>query len=496
MTIEFLFDWLKKYGVYLLLICLLILHLPFLTCDPVLNFCGSRGPFTDEGFYLFQIRNYLNGHGFNLYASDAALKTPLFSLFFLLPFKIFGIHLYIARAFALLFCFAPLMLVANRGKLKALMSAMLLLGLSQTFLFQYTHYAMAEMIACCWIFCGLVFLFRYYEEALLRDLLSACVIFLLVFLLKIQFAYFLLIPVVLLIGICIVRYKSGHHKKAFLHFFYFTALTGLVLVLFYMIWYHPRQAFFRYIVLKHYDFPTSWSDAWTNVKFNYEHILLNDDLRVITYSSYFFLFIGVTMLLFFRTSREFKFIFAACILWVGIETHKLSFSYIPIRYLLPMLFAAMLLISLVVSESVRIAFRSSNRTMFKYLLMFIVLGVSFNLGLENSRQLKSLVCGRTYIMKELNSYIKSTIPGQGIIVGNWAPSLTWEVPNETMVVASHFLNDEKMFTTVQPVAIVTEEDEADSDGAFKNRGIDLGARSDSIRHAKVGRWQLEICRIR
>ena len=128
--------------------------------------------------------------------------------------------------------------------------------------------------------------------------------------------------------------------------------------------------------------------------------------------------------------------------------------------------------------------------------MFIVLGVSFNLGLENSRQLKSLVCGRTYIMKELNSYIKSTIPGQGIIVGNWAPSLTWEVPNETMVVASHFLNDEKMFTTVQPVAIVTEEDEADSDGAFKNRGIDLGARSDSIRHAKVGRWQLEICRIR
>ena len=496
MTIDFLYDRLKKSAVYLLLIGLLILHLLFLTCDPALNFCGSRGPFTDEGFYLFQIRNYLNGHGFNVYAADTALKTPLFSLLFLLPFKVFGIHLYIARAFALLLCFIPLVIIARRARLKALVSVMVLLGLSQTFLFQYTHYAMAEMIACCWIFCGFVFLLRYYDEGLLKDLMGACVIFLLVFLLKIQFAYFLSIPMLLVIWICLVRYKAAYDKKELLHFFYFIALIGILLLLFYLIWYHPRQAFFRYIVLKHYDFPASWSDAWTNVRFNYEHILLNDDLRMITFSSYFFLLIGVLMLAGFKTSREFKFIFVSCILWIGIEIHKLSFSYIPIRYLLPMLFAALLMVSLVVSESIRIAFRSNYGNKSRYILMLIAIGASFNLGLENSRQLNRLVSERTYVMKELSGYIKSTIPAHGIIVGNWAPSLTWEVPNETMVVASHFLNDEKMFTTVKPVAIVTEEDEADSDGAFKNRGIDLNTKSDSIKRAKVGRWQLEICRIK
>ena len=496
MTIEFLCSWLKKIGVYLLLIGLFILHLPFLSCDPALNFCGSRGPFTDEGIYLFQIRNYLNGHGFNLYDCDAALKTPLFSLLFLLPFKIFGIHLYIARAFAVLLSFIPLVLIARWDRFKALVSTMVILGLTQIFLFQYMHYALAEVIACCWILYGLVCLFMYYETGMIKYVFVTGIIFMLVFLLKIQFAYILLIPALLLLGICFVRHKSLHDKNIFVHFFYYLAFIGLAMSVFYLLWYHPRQAFFQYLVLKHYDFPKSWSDAWSNVKFNYEHVLLNGDLRLLVYTFYLFLLIGVSFLFSFKTSHGFKFVFVASILWVGIEAHKLSFSYIPIRYMLPMIFAGMLLISSVISESIRILIRNRERNRFKYVFMLVALGGLLYLVSENSKNLKRLFSERTYAMKELSSYIKTTITRNGIIVGNWAPSLTWEVANETMIVASHFLNDEKIFTSVKPVAIITEEDEADSEGAFRNMSIDLFAKSDSIKYAKVGRWQLEVFRIK
>ena len=494
MSIDFLFQWLKRFGVYLLLMGLFILHLQFLTCDPALNFCGSRGPFTDEGLYLFQLRNYLNGHGFNLYSADTVLKSPLFSLLFFLPLKIVGIHLFTARFFALLFCFVPLLFAAGQRNLKGLVSVMVPMVFLEPFIFQYTHYSLAEMIGCCWIFCGLVFNFRYYASGSFNDLIIGTLIFLLVFILKIQFIYILTIPILSIGYICAKKYLVFAQRKSLLHFLFLIGIISIALIAFNLVWYQPNKAFFNSVVKQPYKLPNSWNEIWTNMKFNYEHVLLNDDLRLLTKSFYLFLTIGIFFLLPFKTSKEFKFLFSVCVLWIGIELHKLSFSYIPIRYLIPLLFAAVLLISLVVNESIQIAYKERNKI--KYILPIFTVLASLNLAYQNLSHLKSLMAERTYVMHDLTNYIKQTIQNDGIIAGNWAPSLTWEVPNETMVVVSGVLNDEKMFTSIKPVAVAEEDDEADSDGAFKNRGIDLAQKSDSIKHAKIGRWNLNIFRIK
>ena len=83
------------------LVLWLVAHIPFLRSDPSIMLDSSRGAFTDEGLYLFQISNWFKGAGFEVFESDGFLKTPFYNLL-MAPFIAFN-RLWLIRLITVLF---------------------------------------------------------------------------------------------------------------------------------------------------------------------------------------------------------------------------------------------------------------------------------------------------------------------------------------------------------------------------------------------------------
>jgi len=117
---------------YVIAIVLLLIHIPFINADPFVLLDNSRGAFTDEGLYLYQISNYLKGFGFDINGSDGFLKTPIYNLL-VAPFHhFFGI---LGVRFICLFYFiiAVLQLLKNSFFRYKLLVILLILSLPTIF---------------------------------------------------------------------------------------------------------------------------------------------------------------------------------------------------------------------------------------------------------------------------------------------------------------------------------------------------------------------------
>ena len=103
---------------------------------------------------------------------------------------------------------------------------------------------------------------------------------------------------------------------------------------------------------------------------------------------------------------------------------------------------------------------------------------------------------RTYVISELNHYLANYDLNDKIIIGPWAPSLTWESGSISFPVWKNYFQVSHPFQTYTPFIVVSEAEEEDSEKAYLSRGINLTALSDSVKEVKIADWKVNICWIK
>lgn len=487
-----MFEAIKKYGVHFLLLFWLFLHLLFVSADPAINFDFGRGPFTDEGFYLAQLRNYLNGHGWGILQADALLKSPLFAAIFFLPLKIFGISLPKARVFYLLLLTIILAFILREKKWRLPMLFLFPVVLFQDYIFEYSHYVMPEVLCCFVILFGIFFFYKYLLRRNFALLIFSALLFCAAYYLKSQFIYILPLPIALFFFFSVRKLFSYERGKIVLHFSSMLIVIAGSLILYYFFWYKPHKDFYNYLFItensKRID---EVNHMWETVKYYYEHVLLVPEMKFHTVIFWFSLSAALPVIVFTK-KFEIRFFLVASLVWFALEFHKLVILYIPLRYLVPLMFAAGMIGAGALAEYAHIIFNRGNILAVRILFGVFVFTAVLFISEEHFGYIQKIYSQRKYSLQEANEYLHTNIKTEAPVIGNWSPTFTWLVKNENLPVAHWVINDEKIFTTVFPEVIVTEWDENESDGAYVKRGIILKDVSDSVRAFHIGKWDVNV----
>jgi hypothetical protein len=123
--------------------------------------------------------------------------------------------------------------------------------------------------------------------------------------------------------------------------------------------------------------------------------------------------------------------------------------------------------------------------------MAAVLGIMVSLLFNISNNYEAFN-SRRYSISECNSYLSENLSENDLVIGAWAPSLTWEGRARSFPVWYGFLNYEDPIAKYNPRVVVSEIDQVDSEMAYQKQGIDLFAISDSVKTYKIGIWNVGI----
>ena len=78
------------------------------------------------------------------------------------------------------------------------------------------------------------------------------------------------------------------------------------------------------------------------------------------------------------------------------------------------------------------------------------------------------------------------------IVGAWAPALSWNSKAISIPIWKGYFNDEDVIENLDPVMIIAEWNEQDSNQAFADKNIKLNSLADSIKYREVHRWKIKL----
>lgn len=133
----------------------------------------------------------------------------------------------------------------------------------------------------------------------------------------------------------------------------------------------------------------------------------------------------------------------------------------------------------------RMSFTSSQ---LRYAGIFLLV----NFMLLNSIHYCSMYSRRQYNIAFANAYFAQCLAGKDdLVLGPWAPSLTWSSQAISKPVWRDFMNDKDIFGQ-HPRVIISEPDEEESNQAYSTQGIDLTEHADSVRNIAIGRWKIDI----
>lgn len=493
--------FLNRWGIFIAAIIFLLLQLPFLHADPAEGVSWSRGPWTDEGLYLSQIRNAINHGHLNINESDCLLKTPLFNLIIYPLFLLFGTKLIVARYFVMLATLATYIYVISKSKKHLGWIFSILLVASQFYVFQYSHFAQAELLQCDFILLALFFYSRQKEPALSTKkqylyVFLSCMFIALSYYTKISTAYLVvLVPMVFGAEFIFSLFSKYDDKKA--SFFKFIAsliFTALLFGIYYLCWYLPNQEAFELFTGDELSsvagFSFSLKDYFALLPFNYN--ILNHDNKLYFYITYteIAILIYIVLILYRNTRKALKtnhspilFIF----LWWMIEMHKFGYHYLPQRYQIPTIFAACFMIGFVFDElSKQITNVSINKGRFIGNVLFFL--IVFAIGNSARLYVKSYN-ERHYLVQEMNDYLSHYDLKNDTIIGPWAPSATWESKSYSLPIWKDFYYHDDPINTFHPRIVVSEKDETDSDSAYSKQNINLKAISDSSKEFDIYLWK-------
>jgi hypothetical protein len=261
-------------------------------------------------------------------------------------------------------------------------------------------------------------------------------------------------------------------------------LTLAFAALYVLTWYLPNRSFFNQVLA------FEGKDKFLQPGYLPHTILSNIRLNLFGPSTRYFMVLAFISfiagcLYFIRSSdQEFKILFVISCVWILLEGHRLFFTYFPPRYQVSLFFAVGFNSSVVVHS---ILVSADKIPLMKSLSMTILL---FFLSLNGYSYAKQLA-GRQFTVAAANKYMVTAIKdSSAVVLGSWAPGISWDSRSRAVPVWKNFLNDEKTMEQFQPIAIVTEPDEADSRGAFRKQGMELKEISDSLRTLEVGPWHL------
>jgi hypothetical protein len=181
-------------------------------------------------------------------------------------------------------------------------------------------------------------------------------------------------------------------------------------------------------------------------------------------------------------------LFAA--VWFMMELHKLLMNYLPIRYMISVYFSMGLLTSIVFAHYLA----AKNEKIIKAVVLICILSVLSGNLIQYARAFDN----RMFSISNMNKYLALHAGKDDVVIGPWAPALTWKSKNVSFPVESDFSfrKNENILETYKPQIIISEPDEADSNQAYNKRDIDLNAISDSSGQFKIALWNIKIYRLR
>jgi hypothetical protein len=99
---------------------------------------------------------------------------------------------------------------------------------------------------------------------------------------------------------------------------------------------------------------------------------------------------------------------------------------------------------------------------------------------------------RRYVIKQVNEYLAQFKFQDKPVIGPWAGTCNWESKALTLPVWHGAFNFKDPVHNFSPAIIISEPDEEDSGFNYSKQQIDLTAISDSIKHYKIGHWNVNL----
>lgn len=466
-----------KWFPYLILLFFFITQIPFLQADADLNLSHSRGAWTDEGLYTLQLRNWLNTGIWNLHETDAFLRAPLFNALLLPSFLVAGTGWLVARLTILLLVVVTGMVLIRLNTFKHLTLLILPALLFNPVVFHYSHLAMTEIPATCFLLLALAVFKHSIETKKTMHLLLANALVAVAVFMKISFVYAAaILPVTTTI---LFMAASGTEKNFFKKQVLISvcSLIGIAL-LFYAVWYLPNKTYLAKIaaIQSELKFDNNLHDLWERIKFT--HNLYREDVFM-GYSVYLF-YVTVLLLaalLWKRKKITEHPLLLFCLVWLALELVKFINVYLPSRYLISTAVVNMLVFFVLLYE-----LKWPRVLQSASLLLFGIGFTMITLSYSN----------RTFQIKEANAYFKQTLKqNHTSAVGNWASVCCWDSKVYSRYCVKDYANQHELLLKPKVQLILTETDEGESAGAFAAIGYNLQAHSDSAVTFKIANWQVK-----
>jgi hypothetical protein len=467
----------KNYQYLLLFLLILVVHLPFLDADPHFFHSTGRAAFTDEGLYAAQSRNFVNNGSFELSSSDALIKTPLFGISLVLPFTVFGISIVKARLWVLILSTIVLIFfIGRKVNIKMLLFSIPFI-LFEYYIFVYSQFCMAEMLAIPCVFAGLIFTNDAIVSASRKQLFIGITFISMSYFLKIQFIYTLaIVPIYLFLCWISNKENSTKNRKNLV----FSVLFSVIYLSLYLIlWCLPNYKLFNFVMqhqseAKFIDF-NNWGIRAKELSIYY---FLNPYNIIWSVIVLIVIIVGVFNLKKLSYSKFSGLIFMLFI-WLLFESHKFVLSYAPSRYFVAIFFVLGFLACLIL-----MIFYETKR--FK----IFTITVSLLLLIGQISIYTKLINERTFAIRDINLYFAHDKLENNLALGAWAATCTWNSKCNSMPIWDQYFNYKSPLTNLKPNLIIIEKNEEDCSLLFKNNQIDLTHLSDSTKNFRIGDWDL------
>ena len=469
------------------LICVLVMHIPFLKADPdTIVDPNTRGAWTDEGLYTSQIANYINTGNFDIKENNQFILSPLFNVLIYPFYRLFGCDIFVSRILVLSFFLLSVFICFMKVELRTCGLIFIPVALTQYHIFHFSHYSMPEMICISWILLAFASVNKFFYSKNKNSFfifLSSLMIFF-AYCTKIQFLSSALILPATMFFYSVKENKKGKLSSRFKPFLIALVFTFIFFIVYILLWYFPEKNFYDTVWAYETEgrFPKNFAHLWQLIKFHAGFTFWIDKLKPLL------IFGGLSLLFlpFIFINKETNKYFGSIlfvVFWIIAEFVKVSASYLPYRYLLALFIAVALLSAMVFS----IFF--DRYKIFKY---FTIITVSVVLIININFIYKSFN-NRTYNIERVNKYLSNYDFTNKTILGVWSHTLARETNAKCITVRRNYLNDKQSIEKYKPSVIITEHNEADSDSAFFKQGIILNNIADSINEFNVWRYKINVC---
>jgi hypothetical protein len=480
----------SKTILFILLGLLFLSHLPFIEADPDRNMAVGRGPFTDEGLNTIQIRNWVNHGTLDLSECDNLLKTPLLGFPLALTYTVFGTGHIVSRLHVLVLLFLALLMIGLDKKHRWIIIVLSLISLFQYQVFQSSHFSMAEMLSVASVLLSIHFLARSFDPEFSQkkkylQAIASGLFLSFAYYFKIQFLYLIImLPAAMTILWFATKFLV---RKAIIRQGFAIASTLLFFLLLYLFaWYLPNKEAYDYMMVHQSGGFDLSEKTGEYIRFNLTYHFLRGWFQWFVYIFLALLVMGFIILK-RSTSRRYTVLFFSSLVWFLLELHKLTMVYLPTRYQVSLMVSMGLLMS-VVSCELRSWPNARARLVFKVLTA----GALIIMVVINGYHYTDTLRHRTFAIRDTNNYLAKTLDPDDVVLGAWAPSLTWESRAKALPVWNNFLNYQDPVNKFQPRMVIAETDEQDSEQAWSSQGISLQEISDSTKTVKIGHWVVEI----